>query len=588
MTIRRRLLLAIGALLVACGTAPPEAIQSVQPEAASGFQTKSAAVFERQAVVAAHPLAAQTGAAILRAGGNAVDAAIASQLVLGLVEPQSSGIGGGGFLILWDGQRLHAYDGRETAPAAAPETLFLRADGSPLPRDQAERSGLAVGVPGLLRLLETVHRGHGRLPWAELFAPAIRIAEQGFAMGPRLHELLRVDAHLRSEPAAAALFYGADGQPLPVGSLLRNPAQAALLRRVAREGAEAFYGGAIADDLLRRVRGQARPGSLTLADLQAYRVERREPLCFAWRQRRLCGLPPPASGLLLNAQLLQMLDAAGPAAALMTAEGLHRYTEAARLAIADRDLYAADPAFVPAGAAVLPALLRPAYLAERAALIGPRAATTVLPGRPAGLSARLAPQAEVVEQGTTHLSTVDAQGMAVALTSSVEAAFGTRMLLDGGSGLAGGYFLNNQLTDFAFRPRGADGQPVANRVQGGKRPRSSMNPMLVFDAKGELEMVLGSPGGLAIPHYTARLLLLTLGEGQGLQAAVDAPNFIVVPPRLLVEAERVPAVLQQALSARGHSTRESSLTSGLHALQRLGGRWIAAADPRREGQAAGD
>ncbi|MFN4117037.1 MAG: gamma-glutamyltransferase, partial [Inhella sp.] len=341
-------------------------------------------------------------------------------------------------------------------------------------------------------------------------------------------------------------------------------------------------------DLVRRVRAQARPGSLSLADLQSYRVERREPACFGWRQRRLCGLPPPASGLLLNAQLLQIYDAIGQPPALMSVDGLHRYTEAAKLAIADRDLYAADPAFLPEGAAALPALLSPAYLAARAALISPRAAESVQAGRPLGQIARLAPQAAAVEQGTTHLSAVDAQGMAVALTSSVEAAFGTRMLLNGGSGLPGGYFLNNQLTYFGFRPRGSVGQPVANRVQGGKRPRSSMNPMLVFDAKGALEMVLGSPGGLAIPHYTAKLLLLALGEGQALQVAVDAPNFIVAPPRLLFEAQRVPQDLRQALSERGHRLQESPLTSGLHALQRQGGRWIAAADPRREGQASGD
>ncbi len=581
----RRLLLALGALLGACGALPPA---QVQPEAASGYLNKPGWTFERQAVVAAHPLAAQAGAELLRAGGNAVDAAIAAQLVLGLVEPQSSGLGGGGFLIVWNGRALSAYDGRETAPAAAGEGLFLRADGSPLPRDQAERSGLAVGVPGLPRLLEQVHRAQGRLPWARLFEPALRIAEQGFPMGARLHELLRVDPALRQEPAAAALFYQADGQPQPVGRLLRNPAQAAVLRRLAIEGADAFYRGAIAEDLVRRVRQHVRPGAMALTDLRDYRVERREPLCFDWRRHRLCGLPPPTSGLLLNAQLLQIYDALPQPPVLMSAAGLHRYTEAARLAIADRELIAADPAFVPEARLALPGLLDTDYLRERARLIGPRAAEQVEAGRPR-LGTALSPQRDAVENGTTHLSVADADGMVVALSSSIEAAFGTRMLLDGGSGLPGGYFLNNQLTDFSFRPHAGDGRPIANRVQGGKRPRSSMNPMLVFDAEGQVQMALGSPGGLAIPHYTARLLLLAIGEGRDLQAAIDAPNLVVVPPRLLLEAGRADTELLTQLSALGHRPQAMALTSGLHALRRLAdGRWSAGADPRREGEAAGD
>lgn len=575
----RRLLPLLTAWLAACAVVPGD----LQPEAASGYQVKSAWRFERQAVVAAHPLAAEAGAVMLRAGGNAVDAAIAAQLVLGLVEPQSSGIGGGGFLVLWDGQRLHALDGRETAPAGATETQFLRDDGSPLPRGEAERSGLSVGVPGLLRLLETVHREHGRLPWSRLFEPALRVAEQGFPLGARLHELLRVDPLLRQEPAASALYYTPDGQPRPVGSLLRNPAQAAILRRVAQEGADAFYRGPIAQDLVHRVRSAARPGSLGLADLAAYRVLQRQPLCFDWRHHRLCGMPPPAVGLLLNAQILQLYDEANPAPPLMSVDGVHRYTEAARLAIADRDLHLGDPGFVPDASA---ALLDPDYLRARARLIGERAAERVEAGLPR--RSALAPQSETVENGTTHLSVVDASGMAVALTSSVESAFGTRLLVDGGTGLPGGYFLNNQLTDFAFRPRGADGQAVANRVQPGKRPRSSMNPMIVLGPDGRPAMVLGSPGGQGIPHYTARLLLLTLGENKPLQAAVEAPNLLVAPPRLLLEPGAWPPGLVDGLGARGHRPQTLALTSGLHALRRQGPGWEAAADPRREGIAVGD
>jgi len=579
---RRCALLLSLVLIGACATAPPP---PPQPEADSGQQAKPGWRFERQAVVAAHPLAAEAGAALLRAGGNAVDAAVATQLVLGLVEPQSSGLGGGGFLLLWDGKRLLGYDGRETAPAAAGESLFLRADGSPLPREQATRSGLAVGVPGLLRLLESVHRDHGRLPWARLFEPAIAIADRGFPMGQRLQTLLLVDPILRSEPAAAARFYDASGQPLPLGTLLRNPAQAEILRRVAREGADAFYQGAVADDLLKRVQQSPRPGAMTAADLRAYRVERRDPICSDWRGWRLCGLPPPSAGFLMTAQVLALLE---PLPELQQAEGLHRYAEAARLAGADRDMHLADPRFVAAPAGRWSSLLDPAYLALRRQLIGPKAAASVSAGQPAGSLALWAPQDATVESGTTHFSVVDAQGMALAFTSSVEAAFGNRMLADGGTGLAGGFFLNNQLTDFAFQPRDPQGRPVANRVEGGKRPRSSMNPMLVFDANGRLEMVLGSPGGLAIPHYTARLLLQTLGHDEALQPAIGAPNLALAGDTVLIEPGFVDAASLADVRARGHRVRELPLTSGLHVLRRQGGGWLAGADPRREGIAAGD
>lgn len=537
--------------------------------------------------MAAHPLAAQAGAAMLAQGGNAVDAAVATQLVLGLVEPQSSGLGGGGFLLLWDGQLLFAYDGRETAPAAASETLLLQADGRLRPREQLTASGLAVGVPGLPRLLETVHQRHGRLPWAKLHEAAIGIAEQGFPLGPRLHELLRVDPLLRRDPAALAMFYRTDGQPLPVGTLLRNPAQAAVLRRLAREGADAFYRGAVAEEMLQRVRGHELPGAMTAEDLAGYRVVPRETLCVPWRQWRLCGMPPPAAGLLLSAQLLKLFDAAG-GGRWPEVEAVHSYTEAARLAAADRDQYVGDPAFVAPPAGRWASLLEDDYLAQRARLIGSRAATAVNAGQPRGLRQQAwAPQREAVEAGTTHLSVVDAKGMAVALSSSIESAFGNRMLLSGGSGLPGGYFLNHQLTDFSSQARGADGRAVANRPEGGKRPRSSMNPMLVFDAAGRLDMVLGSPGGMAIPHYTARTLLQVLGQGQTPQAALDAPNLAVFGSTLFLEPQGFPSALAAQLRERGHALRELPLTSGLHVLKRSPEGWLAGADPRREGSAAG-
>lgn len=575
--MRSRLLLAYMACALGCTAAPPP-----MPEAASGRTAKPGWTFEREAVVAAHPLAVQAGAQVLAQGGNAVDAAVATQLVLAVVEPQSSGVGGGGFLVLWDGQQVRTYDGRETAPQAASESLFLRPDGSPLPRESAIASGLGVGTPGLLRLLETAHQRHGRLPWAQLVQPAEQIAHEGFSLSPRLHHLLKVDAHLRHNPAAAAFYFQADGTPWPVGHRLRNPALAALLRAVAQSGADAFYRGPVAADLVQRVRSHTRPGHLSSADLAHYTVQAREPLCGLWLRWRYCGMGPPAAGTLLVGQLLALAGAVD----LDSAAGLHRYAEAARLASADRDLHVADPAYVPAPAGDWLALLAPDYLQARAALMGSRAGGPAVGGQPKAWVSPWAPQADPREAGTTHLSVVDAQGMAVSLTSSVESAFGSRILADGGSGLPGGYFLNNQLTDFAFVPRSAQGQPVANRVEPGKRPRSSMAPMLLFEGE-RLVMVLGSPGGLGIPHFNAKVLLRHLGHGQALQAAVDAPNAVPTPERLVLERHGFSADVQRALGQLGHKTLETDVPSGLHALSRGGAGWRAAADPRREGAALG-
>jgi gamma-glutamyltranspeptidase/glutathione hydrolase len=564
------------ALLLAACTAP---IGFEQPEAASVRQKQGAWFFKEEAVVAAHPLAARAGANALARGGNAVDAAVATQLMLALVEPQSSGIGGGGFLLLWTGERLLAFDGRETAPAAAREDQFLVDGHRPMARQHAIASGLAVGVPGLLRLLETVHARYGRLPWADVVQPAIDRAEAGFEVGPRLHELLRVDRHLRDDAAAAAFYFQADGRPWPVGHRLRNPALAALLRRVAREGVQDLYTGAAADDMVARVRAHRRPGRLSADDLRGYRVQEREVLCMPWLQWRLCGVGPPAAGALMVAQILAL---AGPVD-LYQEEGLHRFIEAARLAGADRDLHVADPDFVSPPDTAWSQLLDAAYLRRRAALIGGLRAQQV----DSGLASVYAAQRDGAEEGTTHLSVVDRQGMAVALTSSVESAFGSRILADGGTALPGGYFLNNQLTDFALRPRDGAGRPVANRVEPGKRPRSSMAPMMVFES-GRLRMVLGSPGGLAIPHYVAALLLRHLDKGQPLQAAVDAPGLSLAPggDPVLERAQWRPG-LAKALRARGHRVLEADLTSGLHVLSRAERGWHAAADPRREGIAAG-
>ena len=601
---RREAAPALGAaLLLALGAcAGPEARHRdtpalpAAPEAASGWTAKPGGESRRFMVAAAHPLAADAGRDILRAGGSALDAAIAVQMVLALVEPQSSGIGGGAFLMHWDGAEVQAWDGRETAPAAADEGLFLAADGRPLPFDEAVFGGRAVGTPGVVRMLEAAHRRHGRLPWARLFEPAIALAEGGFALGPRLHGQLLADPHLRQDGIARAYFYRSDGSPHPVGHRLRNPAQAAVLRALAAGGSDALHRGALAADLVARVRGHAVPGTLAAADLAGYAPRQREPLCTVWlRVYRVCGFPPPSSGQLALMQILGLLERLpAPAPALQdgvpAADWLHAYTEAARLAYADRAAYVADPDFVAAPGGDWKSLLDGAYLAQRAALIGPRSMKIAAPGRPPGAAADArAPMPAQPEHGTSHVSIVDGDGRAVAMTSTIEAQFGARVMADGGTGLAGGYLLNNQLTDFAFAPADAQGRPVANRVQPGKRPRSSMSPTLVFDARdGRLLMTLGSPGGPAIVHFTAKALLGTLAWGLDAQRAIDLPNFGSFNGPTVLEAGRFPTATVRALQQRGHDVVETELTSGLQAIQRRPPGWFGGADPRRDGVVRGD
>jgi gamma-glutamyltranspeptidase / glutathione hydrolase len=607
-------------LLAACSTPPaaPEQDLPRQPEAGTGMRMVEAAAvpFARQAVATAHPLASDAGLQVLRVGGNALDAAIAAQLVLALVEPQSSGLGGGAFLLHWDGGALHAWDGRETAPAAADENLFMGADWQPMPFEAAVTGGRAVGVPGAIRMLEAAHREHGRLPWARLFSPAISLAEQGFTVSHRLAGLLRSPdaAALKADPQARAYFFHPGGEPLARGERLRNPAMADLLRQLAARGSVALHEGPAAEDIVRRVRGHAaNPGRLGPADLAGYQPQRREPLCTRWRLRySVCGFPPPSSGHLTTMQLLGLLDhqrkpPAPLEAGLPSVAFLHRYAEAARLAYADRAQYIADPAFVPGPPGGWRSLLDDAYLERRARpLNDERSLGTALPGDPgqgSGLQARFAPQPEQPERGTSHLSIVDADGRAVALTTTIEAAFGSRVMSDGGTGLPGGFLLNNQLTDFAFAPRDAQGRQVANRVQPGKRPRSSMAPTMVFEAHPprRLLMVLGSAGGAGIIHHNAKVLLGTLGWGLTPQQAADLPNFANDNGPTRLEAGRFGARTQQALQARGHQVVEQALTSGSNVLmwsegrhdgrsegRSDGGGWLGGTDPRRDGAVRGD
>ncbi len=588
--------------LSACTTQPlaPAWRYSVpeQPEAASGLSDKPGWAYRRQAVAAANPLATDAGLQVLRAGGSALDAAIAVQLVLGLVEPQSSGIGGGAFLLHFDGSTVTAHDGRETAPAGARADMLLGTDGKPLPFDEALLSGHAVGVPGAVRMLEAAHRQHGQLPWAQLFAPAITLAEQGFAVSPRLHTLLQADPHLRKDPLALRFFYTPQGQAWPVGHRLRNPEYAHVLRRIASEGSRALHEGPVARAIVARVAQPPRPGTLGLQDLQGYQPRMREALCFAHsanaRAYRICGFPPPSSGQIAIGQILGLLaqtPAQGPdwSNGLPTADWLHRYTEASRLAFADRAQHVADPDFVPAPAGDWRSLLAPEYLRTRSQLIGPRAMPQATPGQPGAAPSAWAPMPAQTEYGTSHISVVDARGRAVAMTTTIEAAFGARRMVTTDPARAGGFLLNNQLTDFSFAPSDAQGRPIANRVEPGKRPRSSMSPTLVFEAgSGQLLMSGGSPGGALIIHYTAKLLLGTLHGGLNAQQAISLPNFGSLGGPALLERERFDRPTLEALRARGHEVREMEMTSGLQAIERTASGWFGGADPRREGVVLGD
>ncbi len=554
------------------------------------------------AVAAANPLAADAGLQVLKAGGSAVDAAIAVQMVLTLVEPQSSGIGGGAFLLHHNGQKLQAFDGRETAPAAATEGLFLNNEGKPLPFQEAVASGRSVGTPGLVPMLAAAHRQHGKLPWAQLFEPVIALAEQGFALSPRLHTLLLAETMLKSDPVATAYFYRPDGTPHPVGHVLKNPELAAVMKDIAQRGPVAMQSGVLGQAIVDKVRQHPKlPGSLTLEDLQRYQAKEREALCAdhptPQKVLRICGFPPPSSGAIAIGQIMGLLQRTSMGNQTLSGtpapDWLHAYLEASRLAFADRAQYLADPDFVAAPAGRWSSLLEPRYLDARARLITSQRATEVLPGRPSESPTAYAPMPDQPEYGTSHISIVDGRGNALAMTTTIEAGFGARLMVNTGAGRPGGFLLNNQLTDFSFAPRDAQGKPIANRVEPGKRPRSSMSPTLVFDKQtGELLMSAGSPGGALIIHFTAKTLLGALGGGLTPQAAIDLPNFGTLGGPVLLETGRFPAATVEALRALGHTVNEAPMPSGLQAIQRgaKDGRpvWLGGADPRREGIVAGD
>ena len=537
----------------------------------------------RHMIAAANPLAAEAGLAILRDGGSAVDAAIAAQMVLNLVEPQSSGIGGGGFMLHFDAAngRVTAFDGRETAPAAADADLFIGPDGKPLKFWDAVIGGRSVGVPGLLDMLALAHRRHGRLSWARLFEPAIRLAGEGFAVSPRLHELIAATRGLDTYARARAYFFTAAGEPRPVGAMVRNPAFAETLKLVAANGVEPFYRGAIAADIVAAVRGAAgNPGHLNEADLAGFRARALDPVCGAYRVWRVCGMGPPSSGGVTVAQILGLLEPFDLAALEpVSPEAVHLISEASRLAYADRARYLADDTFVPVPVA---GLLERSYLRGRAAAIdAARSMGEAAAGEPPGSAGHLgAPDAGSEQRSTTHLSVIDADGNAVSMTTSVESAFGSRLMVRG-------FMLNNQLTDFSFRPE-VDGVAVANRVAPGKRPRSSMAPTLVLDADGGLVLAVGSPGGSRIIAYVAQALVAMLDWGLDAQAALDLPHHVNRNGVTDLEAGTALERLAGALAELGHETRLRALVSGLHAIVVTPDGLEGGADSRREGVAFGD
>ena len=567
-----------------------------QPELPTGYIPKPGWATEHFAVATANPIATDAGYQILKAGGSAVDAAIAVQLVLTLTEPQSSGIGGGAFLLAWDGTEIHAYNGREIAPSGASEILFLDDNGDPLPYADAVRSGLSVGVPGTLALLKTAHDHHGVLPWADLFKPAITLSEQGFRMGARLHLLLDSDQTLRNDPVASSYFYKADGSPVPVGEMVFNPALAQILRDVAEFGIETFYTGMVAQDIVDRVQSHHRPGTIKTDDIASYLDLdlKTDVMCNAWRNFNICGFPTPSSGHLAIMQILGImnhLESPGTelADSIPTADWLHQFLEASKLSFADRNQYIADPRFVEAPDNDWNSLLDQEYLRQRASLISNTAMPEAEPGNPGSVTSMYGSQVYQPESGTSHISIVDRDGNAVSMTTTIESGFGSRIMSNGGTDLTGGFLLNNELTDFSLSPVDESGNLIANRVEPGKRPRSSMSPTLIFDLEtGDFLATVGSPGGAAIIHYTAKAIYGMYGWGLNAQEAIDLPNFVNYNGPSVLEEGNFPDHIIRHLESRGHEISLRALTSGLQAIQVTEQGLYGGADPRREGNVMGD
>jgi gamma-glutamyltranspeptidase / glutathione hydrolase len=585
------------ALLASCAALPDvqhPLVDSVwrAPEAASGYMEKTGVTARKFMVAAANSQAAEAGYRILKAGGSAVDAAIATQMVLTLVEPQSSGIGGGAFLLHFDGNTVQAFDGRETAPASASGKLFKNAAGKAIGFYDGVVGGRSVGVPGVLRMLEMAHRQYGKLPWKELFGPAIELADNGFAISPRLHTQLASEQQLKKDPAAAAYFYDSAGQPRPTGYRLKNLELAQVLREIANGGADAFYQGPLAQQIAAKVQSHpTNPGGLSAADIAGYRAKVRTPVCSDYRAYTVCGMPPPSSGGIAIAQMLGMLERRdlrqlAPQDGVLNPEAVHLFAEAGRLAYADRARYIADTDFVPLPGAGVTALLDKQYLASRGELIGVRSMGTAQAGTPPGSRALASGNDTSPElPSTSHISIVDGSGNAVSMTTTIEDGFGARLMVRG-------FLLNNELTDFSFDEVDANG-PIANRVQPGKRPRSSMAPTFVFEkGRNKLLLATGSPGGSTIINYVGKVLVGTMDWGLNVQQAINLPNFGSRNGPTELEQGRVPDALVEALKAKGHNVRVMEQTSGLLGIMRINAHgeemWFGGADPRREGAVYGD
>jgi gamma-glutamyltranspeptidase/glutathione hydrolase len=554
----KRLLLALALALAACAT-------------------PVASTTQLGMVSAADPRAAEAGVEMLRAGGSAADAAIATMLALTVVEPQSSGIGGGGFLLYHDqaAGRLSSYDGRETAPHAATPAYFLGPDGRPRPHDDAVPGGLSVGVPGNIRLIELAHARHGRLPWARLFQPAIGLARDGFRITPRMHRALSAaDALAGMSPWGRAQFYDAAGQPKPVGTLVRNPELAALFEAIATRGPEHFYTGAAAEQLVQAVRGSARnPSAMTRDDLATYQARERAPVCGSYRGYRICGMGPPSSGATTVFTILKQLErfdlrALGPDNPV----AWHLIAESMRLAYADREAYLGDPDFV---AVPVAGMMDIGYLAQRSLQISPdRAIPHVTAGTPPGAEPRRA-VAALETPSTSHFVAVDAAGNVASYTSTIEGPWGSGLT-------ANGMYLNNELTDFSFAPE-IDGAPVANRVEGGKRPRSSMSPTIVYGPDGRVRLAIGAAGGTTIIAQVAKAIIGVIDWDLSAQQAIALPQIMGLGDRVTLERGTRLEAMAPALQALGQRTVIVDPGYKANAIEWIGGRWVGAADPRSEG-----
>jgi gamma-glutamyltranspeptidase/glutathione hydrolase len=574
--------------LAACATTGAgQSNEDIAPEAASGFAQRTSQHAQRHMAAAATTQAAEAGRWVLRQGGSAADATIAMGIMLTLTEPQSSGIGGGAFLLHYDpkAKAVQAYDGRETAPETATANQFQHADGTPKAFFDAMVGGLSVGVPGQLRLFEQVHRAHGKLPWKTLFEPTIQLAEKGFPLSDRLYALLSTDRFLAADPNAGPYFYLPSGEPKPVGTLLVNPALADTLRQIAEHGADAFYTGPIAEDIIKTVQNARNSrGRMTLKDLAQYQSKPRSALCRPYRTWRVCTMPPPTSGGVTTLQILGHLEAFDSArVGADTPDAIHLYAESSRLAYADRGLYLADPDFV---SVPVDALLNRDYLRSRSKHIDPaKSMGKAKAGQLGSVHRNRSPDQSLELPSTTHVVAADDSGRVVSMTASIEQAFGAHLMVRG-------FLLNNELTDFSFVPE-KNGRPIANRIQGGKRPRSSMSPTLVFkNDTGAFHLAIGSPGGSRIIGYVTRALIGILDGGLDVQAALSRPNVVNRNGRTEIEVfpgyEEWVGRIQAQLEALGHKVKTRSLNSGLHAILRNGEGWTGGADPRREGVALGD